>query len=73
MRTEVGGFANITSTRISRRHYITRLYQDPVRNAVVKVAIVIVWRRLRVSSREKARKRIDPGARADAALVAIKS
>ena len=66
MRADVRGFANITRTGISCRHYITRLNQDPVRYAIVNVVVVIIWRRLRVSSREKAREWIDPGARADA-------
>jgi len=71
MRANVGGFAKIAGTRISGRDYIIRLNQDAVRHAVVSVAAVIVWRRLRVSSRKKARERIDPRARPDAILVAI--
>ena len=42
MRADVGGFAKIGRTRISRRHQVTRLHQDSVRHAVVDVAAVVV-------------------------------
>ena len=73
VRANVGGFAKIAGTGISTRDYITRLNQDAVRHAVVNVAAVVVWWRLRVSSREKARERIYPGAGPDAVLVAIQA
>ena len=64
--TKVGGFAKIGRARISPWHQITRLHQDSVRYAVMNVPAVIVGVR-----RERSGERIDPGARADAVLVAI--
>ena len=68
MRADVGGFAKIGRARISRRHQITRLHQDAVRNAVVDVSAVVVGIRW-----ERSGERIDPGARADQVLVAVQS
>ncbi len=68
MRTNVGGFAKITCTRISPWHYISRLHQDPVRHTVVNMTGVVVGIRGKRSGEW-----IDPGARADEILVAIEA
>jgi len=64
MGGDVSGFAKVVHTR----NQVIRIYQDPVRDTVVRVAVVVVC-----ISREYSSERIDPGARADAVLVPIES
>ena len=66
MRADVGGFAKIGRARIPPWHQITRLHQYSVRYAVVGMTAVVVGIRW-----ERSSERIDPGTRADAALVPI--
>ena len=68
MRANVGGFAKVARSRICPRSQVSHVNQDPVGYAVVVVAAVIVGIR-----GERSGERIDPGARTDAILVAIKA
>ena len=68
MGTDVGGFAKIAGSRILPWDQITRLHQDPVRHAIMAMAAMIVGSRWK-----RTRERVDPGARADAVLVAIQA
>jgi hypothetical protein len=56
MRRNVRSFTKV----LDARNQVTRVYQDPVRDAVVRVASVIVCIR-----REYPGERIDPGTGAD--------
>ena len=66
VRTKVSGFAKIGRTRVLCWVQVADLYPDPVRNAVVNVAVMVVGVRWKGSG-----ERIDPGARTNAVLVAI--
>ena len=68
MRANVGRFAEIAGSRILRWDQITRLHQDPVRHAIMAMAAVIIS-----SRRKRTREGVNPGARADAVLVAIEA
>jgi len=68
MGAKVGGFAKIGRARIPPWYQITRFHQYSVRYAVVSMTAVIVGVR-----RERSGERINPGARADAVLVAIQA
>src|SRR4029450_10979680 len=68
MRADIGGFAKIGRTRISAWDYITRLDTNPVGHVVMLVAGVVIGVR-----RKRSSEGIDPGARTDQALVAIKA
>ena len=68
VRTKISGFAKISRTRILCCIQVTDVNPDSVRHAVVMVARVIVGARWKRSGEG-----IDPGARADAALVAIQA
>ena len=69
-RADVGGFTKIGRALILLGVQVSHVNQDPVRHAVVNVGGVGV---IIGGRREGAGKRIDPGARADAALVPIQS
>ena len=70
MRADVGGFTKIGRARILLGVQVSHVNQDPMRHAVVNVGRVGVI----IGGRwEGSGERIDPGSRADAALVAIQS
>lgn len=68
MRADVGSFTKIAGSRILPWDQITRLHQDPVRHAIMAMTAVIIG-----SRRKRTRERVNPSARADAALVAVQS
>jgi hypothetical protein len=68
VRADVGSFTKITGSCILRWDQITRLHQDPVRHAIMAMAAVIIS-----SRRKRTGEGVNPGARPDAVLIAIKS
>jgi hypothetical protein len=68
MGTDVSSFAKIAGSRILPWDQISRLDQDPVRHAIMAMAAMIVGSRWK-----RTRERVNPGARADAILVAIEA
>src|SRR5215471_4844689 len=68
MWSHVLRLGKITGARIERRVEIVDLNPDPVRYAVVAVAVVVVG-----VGRERSGKRIDPGTRPDAELVGVQA
>ena len=68
MRADVGSFTKIAGSRILPWDQITRLHQDPVRHAIMTMTVMIIGIR-----RKRTSERVHPGARADAALVAIQA
>ena len=68
MGADIGGFAIISRAHVLGWDQVSLVHQDPVRDAVVAVAAVIVG-----SIWERASERIDPCARANAVLITVQS
>src|SRR5215468_1644982 len=71
VRHDVLCFGKIRRPRIQRRAQVIDTNEHSVRRYVMKMAVVVVWRRLRVSSREKSGERIDPTTRTNAVLPSV--
>ena len=68
VRDDVIRFSKVLRPRVQRRIQVVNVNQHSVRRYVMNVAAVIIWRCLRIATREKTSEWIDPCARTNAGL-----